>query len=266
MAPNGEGIVDWTDKLECAFIDIMVDKFQRTHTSAWKGKDWEQMNTELEEKFPGVTLGSQFIELIQHTGVGWDEQTNTVKASPDIRTSLSRSTITTGGLRISSIDTPKSPRSYARMEEQFLAGRNSHGKEPIDLQEGSGDSDDPAREFDDPVVIGSRRRVRKRGSNTNSQLQDLIELYRESMTKKDKAKKSTPPESKKSESVTSPEKPEKHNIEEAIDVLNEMQGTISMNEYFAGLNRITEDERWRRAFVRMFDEARRKWLRRLVAT
>ncbi|PKI60959.1 hypothetical protein CRG98_018665 [Punica granatum] len=143
------------------------------------------------------------------------------------------------------------------MEEQFLAGRNSHGKEPIDLQEGSGDSDDPAR---------SRRRVRKRGSNTNSQLQDLIELYRESMTKKDKAKKSTPPESKKSESVTSPEKPEKHNIEEAIDVLNEMQGTISMNEYFAGLNRITEDERWRRAFVRMFDEARRKWLRRLVAT
>ncbi|OWM74275.1 hypothetical protein CDL15_Pgr008589 [Punica granatum] len=57
------------------------------------------MNTELEEKFPGVTLGaeklktksqrlktqySQFTELIQHTRVGWDEQTNTVKASPDI--------------------------------------------------------------------------------------------------------------------------------------------------------------------------------------
>ncbi|PKI45720.1 hypothetical protein CRG98_033853 [Punica granatum] len=282
MAPKGEGIVEWTDEPECAFIDIMVDKFQRTHTSAWKGKDWEWMNTELEEKFPGVTLGTdklktksrrlkiqyyQFTELIQHTGVGWDEQTNIVKASPEIWDKfikrhnnfkafrskgckhyealylLYRSATATGGLRISSIDTPKSPRSYARMEEQFLAGRNSRGKEPIDLQEGSGDSDDPAREFDDPVVTGSRRRIRKRGSNMNSQLQDLIELYRESMTKKDKAKKSIPPESKKSKSVTSLEKPEKHNIEEAIDVLNEMRGTISMNEYFTGLSRITEDER-----------------------
>ncbi|OWM74404.1 hypothetical protein CDL15_Pgr013308 [Punica granatum] len=57
------------------------------------------MNTKLEHKFPRVTLGadklktklrrlktqySQFTELIQHAGVGWDEQTNTVKASPDI--------------------------------------------------------------------------------------------------------------------------------------------------------------------------------------
>ncbi|PKI58161.1 hypothetical protein CRG98_021449 [Punica granatum] len=99
MAPKGEGIVEWTDQLEEALIEIMVDKFQRTHTSSWKWKNWEQMNTELEQKFPGVTLGadklraksrrmksqySQFTELIQHTRVGWDEQTNTVKASPDI--------------------------------------------------------------------------------------------------------------------------------------------------------------------------------------
>ncbi|PKI72393.1 hypothetical protein CRG98_007263 [Punica granatum] len=89
-------------------------------------------------------------------------------------------------------------------------------------------------------------------------MQELIDLYRESMTKKDKAKLSTSPESKKSKSVTNPEKPEKHSIEEAVDVFNEMWGTISMNEYFAGLSRITEDERWRRAFMRMFDEARRE--------
>ncbi|OWM72719.1 hypothetical protein CDL15_Pgr002605 [Punica granatum] len=230
MAPKGEGIVEWTDQLEEALIEIMVDKFQRTHTSSWKWKNWEQMNTELEQKFPGVTLGadklraksrrmksqySQFTELIQHTRVGWDEQTNTVKASPDIwdkfirRHSnfkifrakgckhyealhlLYRSATATGGLRISSTEPPKSPRSYARMEEQFLAGRNSRGKEPIDLEEGSGDSDDAARELDDPVVTGSKRRVRKRGSNTNSQMQELIDLYRESMNRKDKGKIST---------------------------------------------------------------------------
>ncbi|OWM74274.1 hypothetical protein CDL15_Pgr008588 [Punica granatum] len=178
---------------------------------------------------------------------------------------LYRSTTATCDLRISSTDTPKSLRSYARIEEQFLAGHNSRGKEPIDLQEGSGDSDDLAREFDDLVITRSRC-VRKRGSKTNSQLLELIDLYRESMIKKDKSKKSTPPESKKSKSVTSLEKPEKHSIEEAVDVLNEMRGTISMNEYFVGLSRITEDERWCCAFVRMFDEARREWLCRLVAT
>ncbi|PKI48995.1 hypothetical protein CRG98_030582 [Punica granatum] len=164
------------------------------------------MSTELEQKFPGVTLGadklrakprrmkcqySQFTELIQHTGVGWDEQTNTVKASPDIWD------------------------KFIKMEEQFLACRNSRGKEPIDLEEGSGDSDEAAREVDDPVITGSRRRVRKRGSNTNSQMQELIDLYWESVNKKEKGKTSTHPESKKSKSVTSPEKPEKHSIEEA---------------------------------------------------
>ncbi|OWM66640.1 hypothetical protein CDL15_Pgr010291 [Punica granatum] len=100
IAPKGEGIVEWTDELESDFIDIMVDKFQRTRTTSWKWKDWEQMNTELEEKFPGVILGAkklktearrlktrytQFTELIQHTGVGWDGPTNTVKVSLDIR-------------------------------------------------------------------------------------------------------------------------------------------------------------------------------------
>ncbi|PKI58393.1 hypothetical protein CRG98_021211 [Punica granatum] len=31
-----------------------------------------------------ITSQSQFTELIQHTGVGWDGPTNTVKANPDI--------------------------------------------------------------------------------------------------------------------------------------------------------------------------------------
>ncbi|OWM80269.1 hypothetical protein CDL15_Pgr019549 [Punica granatum] len=184
MAPKGDGIVKWTDELESAFVDIMVDKFQRTHTSSWKMKDWKQISRELEEKFPGVILGAdkvktkaqrmktqytQFTELIQHTGVGWDGPTNTVKANPDIW--------------------------------------DNRGKEPIDLAEGFGDSDDPTDEAEEPVVTGSRRRVRKRGSNNKSQLQELIDLYKESKVKKDKAKNSTPPESKKSKSVTSPEKP-----------------------------------------------------------
>ncbi|OWM63782.1 hypothetical protein CDL15_Pgr006044 [Punica granatum] len=415
MAPKGDGIVEWTDELESAFVDIMVDIFQRTHTSSWKMKDWEQISKELEEKFPGVILGAdkvktkaqrmktqytQFTELIQHTGVGWDAPTNTVKANPDIwdkfikrhnnfrtfrskgckhyealqliyKTSsatgglriserdqllpskaeasrlyralpgceirkyeenghflfleggidlvttiksarfyrrrktlddiadylpptysefikqfesssnfrtfrskgckhyealklIYKTSSATGGLRISSTDPPHSPRSYERIEEEFLALRNSRGKEAIDLAEGSGDSDDPIDEAEEPVVTGSRRRVRKRGSNNKSQLQELIDLYKESKVKKDKAKNSTPPESKKSKSVTSPEKPAQNSIGEAMVILNQMRGTISVREYLAGTSRITEDERWRQAFVWMYDEARREWLHNLV--
>ncbi|OWM70133.1 hypothetical protein CDL15_Pgr025983 [Punica granatum] len=303
MAPKGDGIVEWTDELESAFVDIMVDIFQRTHTSSWKMKDWEQISKELEEKFPGVILGAdkvktkaqrmktqytQFTELIQHTGVGWDAPTNTVKANPDIwdkfikrhnnfRTFRSKgckhyealqliykTSSATGGLRISSTDPPHSPRSYACIEEEFLSLRNSRGKEPIDLAEGFGDSDDPIDEAEEPVVTRSRRCVRKRGSNNKSQLQELIDLYKESKVKKDKAKKSTPPESKKSKSVTSPEKPAQNSIGEAMVILNQMRGTISVQEYLAGTARITEDERWRQAFIWMYDEARREWLHNLV--
>ncbi|PKI78130.1 hypothetical protein CRG98_001458 [Punica granatum] len=182
MAPKGEGIVEWTDELESAFVDIMVDKFQRTHTSSWKLKDWEWISSELEEKF----------------------------------------------------------------------------------SEGYGDSDEPTHEAEEPIVTGSRWRVRKRGSNNKSQLQELIDLYKESKVNKDKLKNSTPPESKKSKSVTSPEKPAHNNIAEAMVVLNQMKGTIFVREYLVGTARITEDDRWRQAFVCMYDEARREWLHSLV--
>ncbi|OWM78134.1 hypothetical protein CDL15_Pgr014953 [Punica granatum] len=303
MAPKGEGIVEWTNELESAFVDIIVDKFQRTHTSSWKLKDWEQISRELEEKFPSVILGAdkvktkaqklktqytQLIELIQHTGVGWDGPTNTVKGSPDIwdkfikRHSnfgtfwskgckhyealklMYKASTETWGLRISSTNPPQSPQSYARIEEEFLASRNSRGKEPIDLAEGSGDSDEPTQEAEEPIITGSRRRVRKRGSNNKSQLQKLIDLYKESKVKKDKAKNSTPLESKKSKSVTSPEKPVHNSIAEAMVVLNQIKGTISVREYLAGTARITKDDRWRQAFVCMYDEVRREWLHILV--
>ncbi|XP_031402619.1 uncharacterized protein At2g29880-like [Punica granatum] len=209
MAPKGDGIVEWTDELESAFVDIMVDKFQRTHTSSWKMKDWEQISRELEDKFPGVILGAdkvktkaqrmktqytQFIELIQHTGVGWDGPTNTVKANSDIWDKFIK--------RHSNFRTFRSKGC-----KHYEALQLIRGKEPIDIAEGFGDSDDPTDEAEEPVITGSRRRVRKRGSNNKSQLQELIDLYKESKVKKDKAKNSTPLESKKSKSVTSPEKP-----------------------------------------------------------
>ncbi|OWM77343.1 hypothetical protein CDL15_Pgr016740 [Punica granatum] len=99
MALKGENILEWTDYVEFAFIHIMLEKFKRTHTTSWKQRDWVEMNVEMERQFPDVQLGfqklqqkttrpktmyKQFTELLHHKPVGWDEDTNTIKASPDI--------------------------------------------------------------------------------------------------------------------------------------------------------------------------------------
>ncbi|PKI52500.1 hypothetical protein CRG98_027072 [Punica granatum] len=103
LAPcKGQRVIQSTSRirsLENVFITILLEKFTRTHTTYWKAKDWEQMNKELEEQFPGTILDAnkllqklrrlriqytQFTELIGHTGVCWDETTNTVKANADV--------------------------------------------------------------------------------------------------------------------------------------------------------------------------------------
>ncbi|PKI18329.1 hypothetical protein CRG98_049397, partial [Punica granatum] len=43
------------------------------------------------------------------------------------------------------------------MEDDFLAAATSRGKEPVNLEEGSDDSDDPVHEVTEPVVTTSRR-------------------------------------------------------------------------------------------------------------
>ncbi|OWM89461.1 uncharacterized protein LOC116199351 [Punica granatum] len=299
MAPKGEGVLEWTEALENAFITILLEKFTRTHTTYWKARDWEQMNKELEEQFPGTILDAnklrqklrrlriqytQFTELIGHTGVGWDETTNTVKANADVwdkfikknssfktfqnkgckhYTSLKelfRSKTATGALRISSTDPPKSPETYARMEEEFLAAASSRGKEPINLDEGSGDSDDPVNEVTEPVVTGSRRRVRKRSSTTGSRLQECLDMLKCNLSNRDKDIHCTPPETKKSKSVTSPDKPAKGSIEEAMDVLNKMRPSMSIKEYLVASDRLSREEHTRRMFMCLLDDTRLPWV------
>ncbi|PKI59679.1 hypothetical protein CRG98_019941 [Punica granatum] len=121
------------------------------------------MNKELEEQFPGTTLGSkklqqklrrlrtqytQFTELVSHT------------------------------------EPPKSPATYALMEEDFLAAATSRGKEPVNLEEGSGDSDDPVHEVTETVVTASRRQVRRRSSNADSRLQECLDMLKKCIYKK----------------------------------------------------------------------------------
>ncbi|OWM89927.1 hypothetical protein CDL15_Pgr012564 [Punica granatum] len=303
MAPKGDGILEWTDTLESAFINILLKKFTRTHTTSWKGKDWEQMNKELEEQFTVTTLGTkkfqqklrrlriqytQFTKLTAHIGVDWDETTNTVKASADVwdkfikknssyksfqskgykhynsLKELFRSKTATSALRISSAEPPKSPGTYACMEEEFLAVATSHGKEPINLEEGFGDSDDSVHEVTEPVVTASRHQVHKRSSNADSRLQECLDMLKCNMSRREKERNCTPPTSKRSKSVTSPEKLEKNNIEEAMVVLNKLRLELSIEEYLVVSDCLSEDEQTRRLFMCFVDDARLPWVCRLV--
>ncbi|OWM73582.1 hypothetical protein CDL15_Pgr026681 [Punica granatum] len=274
MAPKGDGILEWTD----AFIDVLLEKFTRTHTTSWKGKDWEQMNKELEEQFPSTTLGSkklqqklrklrtqytQFTELVAHTGVGWDETTNTVKASTDVWDKFIKTA--TSALRISSAEPPKSPATYACIEEEFLAAATIRGKEPVNLEEGSGDSDDPVHEVTEPVVTVSRRQVRRRSYNADSRLQECLDMLKYNRSRREKERNCTPPTSKRSKSATSPEKPAAGSIEESMAVLNKLRPQLSIEEYLVASDCLSKDEQTRRMFMCFLDDARPPWVRRIIA-
>ncbi|OWM75153.1 hypothetical protein CDL15_Pgr012639 [Punica granatum] len=70
----------------------------------------------------------------------------------------------------------------------------------------------------------------------------------------------TPPESKSSKLIYSPEKPEKNSIEEAMAELNKLKLTIPIDEYMAGSLALIDDK-LRRVFMCYPEDARREWIR-----
>ncbi|PKI67987.1 hypothetical protein CRG98_011583 [Punica granatum] len=75
----------------------------------------------------------------------------------------------------------------------------------------------------EPIISESRRQVCKIRSSTSSQLQEYMDLFKASFKPKPKI---TPPSSKRSKSVSSPEKPKRNSIEEAMVELNKLKSTI----------------------------------------
>ncbi|PKI35896.1 hypothetical protein CRG98_043720 [Punica granatum] len=150
------------------------------------------------------------------------------------------------------------------MEEEFLAAATSHGKEPINLEEGSGNSDDPVHEVTEPVITASRHQVRIRSSNADSRLQECLDMLKCNMSRREKERICTPSTSKRSKFVTSPEKPEKNNIKEVMAVLNKLRPELSIEEYLVASDSLSKDEQTRRLFMCFVDDSRLPWVRRLV--
>ncbi|PKI66278.1 hypothetical protein CRG98_013359 [Punica granatum] len=117
MASKGEHVLEWSDEMELAFINIMLEKFKVTKTTSWKRPHWEEMTKEIEKQFPEAQLcwtklrdkcarlkGTymQFTELRNHTGMGWDADTDTIMASPDVWDMFIK--------RSNSVSSPKKPK------------------------------------------------------------------------------------------------------------------------------------------------------------
>ncbi|XP_031379775.1 uncharacterized protein At2g29880-like [Punica granatum] len=300
MAPKGENIIiDWSDEMEFAFINIMLEKLRRSHSTTWKKTTWKEITAEMVNLFPEQQLCLQkvkdkhqrmktnftrFSEIVRHTGVGWDAETNTITADQDVwdmfakknraykafrskgcnhydlQKQLFSSSVATGALRISSTDPPPTLEEERRLNEDFLSRGKGKGKQQVDLEEGSDDSDDLVQIQAEPMITESRRRAPKKRLSKSSQMQECMDLFRESYTKPQP--QNTPPSAKRSKSVTSPEKPEKNSIEEALEELAKLKSRIPHSLYVKAANALL-DPGARRLFMWFKEDDRQEWIMQL---
>ncbi|PKI53857.1 hypothetical protein CRG98_025752 [Punica granatum] len=193
MAPKGEHVLEWSDEMELVFIHIMLEKFKVTQITSWKRPHWEEMIKEIEKQFPEAQLCwtklrdkcarlketyRQFTELRNHTGVGWDADTNTIKASPRCLGYVHQAFqfFVCGALRISSTNPPTTSSEERRLHAAFISTSRGKQKQYVNIEEGSDESDDPFN-VQEPIISESRRRVPKRASSKRSMMQECMELF-----------------------------------------------------------------------------------------
>ncbi|OWM86526.1 hypothetical protein CDL15_Pgr026418 [Punica granatum] len=176
----------------------------------------------------------------------------------DLQKQLFSSSVATGALRISSTDPPPTLEEERRLNAEFLFRGKGKQKQHVDLEEGSDESDDPVH-VAKPILTESRRRVPKRSQSKSSQMQECIDIFRESFTKN---QQETPPSAKKSKSVLSPEKPEKNSIEEALNELAKLESRIPQ-PLFVKAGKALLDPGSRRPFMWFKEESRMEWILQL---
>ncbi|XP_031388634.1 uncharacterized protein LOC116201512 [Punica granatum] len=298
MAPKGENVLEWSDEMELAFIHIMLEVFKVTQTTSWKRSHWEEMTKEIEKQFPEAQLcwtkvrdkcarlkGTyrQFTELRNHTGVGWDADTNTIKASPDVWDMFSKknrafkafrtkgckhysllnelfsSSTATGALRISSTNPPTTSSEERRLHAAFISASRGKQKQAVNIVECSDESDDPVN-VEDPIISESRRRVSKRASSEKSIIHECMELFRDSFNKNGLE---TPSASKRSKSVSSPDKPEKDSVNEAMLELKKLKEKVPRRFYVKAAMALADKE-IRKVFMFLDEDERIEWLQNLA--
>ncbi|OWM70494.1 hypothetical protein CDL15_Pgr011970 [Punica granatum] len=221
-------IIDWSDEMEFAFINIMLEKLRRAHSTTWKKTTWKEITAEMVNLFPEQQLCLQkvkdkhqrmktnftrFSEIVRHTGVGWDADTNTITVDQDVWD------------------------MFAKKNRAYKAFR-SKGCNHYDLQK---------QLFSSSMATGALR------------ISSTDPPPTESYTKPQP--QNTPPSAKRSKSVTSPKKPEKNSIEEALEELAKLKSTIPHSLYVKAANALL-DPGARRLFMWFKEDDRHEWINR----
>ncbi|OWM77463.1 hypothetical protein CDL15_Pgr016860 [Punica granatum] len=176
----------------------------------------------------------------------------------DLQKQLFSSSVATGALPISSTDPPPTLEEERRLNDEFLSRGKGKHKQHVNLEEGSDESDDPAH-IAEPILTESRCRVPKRSQNKSSQMQECMDIFKESFTKNPQDTLSS---IKRSKSVSSPDKPEKNSIEEALDELAKLESRIPQPLFVkAGVALL--DPGVRRLFMWFKDESQMEWILQL---
>ncbi|OWM83370.1 hypothetical protein CDL15_Pgr012851 [Punica granatum] len=190
---------------------------------------------------------TRFSEIVKHT-VGWDADTNTITTDPYV-----------WDMFIKKIRAYKTFRSkgckHYDLQKQLGKGKQ---KQHVDLEEGFDKSDDPVH-VAEPILTKSRRRVPKRSQSKSSQMQECMDIFKESFMKKPQE---TPPSVKRSKSVSSLEKPVKNSIKEALDELAKLESRIP-HPLFVKAGVALLDPGVRRLFMWFKEESRMEWILQL---
>ncbi|OWM68236.1 hypothetical protein CDL15_Pgr004718 [Punica granatum] len=249
------------------------------------------MTKEIEKQFPEVQLcwtklrdkcarlkGTyrQFTKLRNHTGVRWDADMNTIKASPDknrafkvfrtkgckhyiLLNELFSSSCANGALRISSTNPPTTSSEERRLHAAFISASRGKQKQYVNIGEGSDESDDLVN-VQELIISESRRRVPKGASSERSIMQECMELFRDSFNKN---APETPSPSKRSKSVSSPEKPEKDSVNEATLELKKLKEKVPRRFYVKAAMALANKE-IRKVFMFLDEDERIEWLQDLA--
>ncbi|OWM77385.1 hypothetical protein CDL15_Pgr016782 [Punica granatum] len=188
----------------------------------------------------------------QSIRVRWDEDTNTINASPDvwdmfIKKNKAFKTFRTRGckhyrllnelfsastaidaLRISSTDRLRTSDEERQLHEEFLSISKKKHKQTINLEKGSDESDDP--------------------------VQFQIEAKEHPTVVKEKQVR-----------FKSLEQPKRNSIEEVMAELDKLKVTIPLKSYIAGSLALLNDK-MRRLFMYYVEDTRREWLHIIFLT
>ncbi|KAL6541518.1 hypothetical protein OROGR_011004 [Orobanche gracilis] len=294
MASNADNVDSklWPKLVVKEFIDIMVDEVTNGNmpNGVFNTRTWTSMTTKLNFKAKSSykkeqlkakmhrlrALYREFSALVNHTGFGWDPETNTVTASEEVwkdyirvhdkaaqfqRRGLDHYNLlgiifnkntATGVLHHSSTQDPPNTDEEIELENQY---RNNGDHVNLD----NDSSNDDVQELERVTRSGKRQIQEKEGKSKKStrtmQMGDALAAWADAS--KARAERYRGHSMEATSSIVTPD----YSITKCVTALEGIEG-ISVDTYMKACEKFKEAE-YREMFLAMSAEMRHAWLHRL---